>query len=60
MLAPGLDDGRADDAHDVLVRGVVRAARVPLGVPHDPLEDAAEDVRVDVPPVGLGGAGERA
>jgi hypothetical protein len=58
-LAPRLDDRRADHTHDVVVRRVVRAARVALGVVHDALEHAAEDVRVDVRPVGLGRLGQR-
>ena len=41
------------------MRGVVRAALVALGVVHDALEDASEDVRVDVLPVRLGGFCQR-
>ncbi|MBL0196212.1 MAG: hypothetical protein IPQ09_18695 [Myxococcales bacterium] len=57
--APRLHDRRPDHAHDVVVGGVVRAALVALGVVHDALKDAAEDVRIDVLPVRLGRLGER-
>jgi len=42
--APRMDDGGADDLHDVGGRGVMPAVLVSLGVVHGVLEDGAEDV----------------
>ena len=59
LLAPGLDDGGADDLHDVGGVGEVRAKGVALVVVHRMLEEGAEDFGLDFGPVVFGGFAEQ-
>jgi hypothetical protein len=59
LFAPGGDDGRADDLHDVDRAGEVGAEGVALGAAERVLEDGAEDFRAHETPVEGGGVPEQ-
>src|ERR1035437_4010608 len=59
LLAPGLDDGRADNFHDVGGVGEVGAEGVALFVTHRMLEEGAEYLGLDLGPIEVGGFAEQ-
>ena len=59
LFAPGCDDGRADDFHDVDRAGEVGAEGVALGAAERVFEDGAEDFRAHETPVEGGGIFEQ-
>ena len=59
LLAPGLDDGGADNLHDVGGVGEVGAEGVAFFVTHRMLEEGAEDFRLHFGPVVIGGFAEQ-